>query len=87
MVRKAFTKENINRCQDGPGVYKLYVKNAKKPTYIGSSCNLPDRLNAHKNQERYHSFEVCHTDDCDEAREKEKRLIKKHQPRRNELLR
>lgn len=32
-TRKSFTSENIKRVREGPGVYKLYAKNAKKPTY------------------------------------------------------
>lgn len=84
MARKPFTKENIKRLREGPGVYKLYAKNAKKPTYIGSSKNLPERLVAQKREHRYHSFKVSHTPGAKQAKTKEERLIKGNQPRRNQ---
>ncbi len=82
-MRKSFNRENIGNVRGGPGVYKLYEKNAKKPTYIGETNNLPRRLMEHKNAERYHSFEVEHTASHGEAIRKEKRLIRRHEPRRN----
>lgn len=86
MARKLFTNENIERLHEGPGVYKLYKKNAKKPTYIGSSRNLRERLMAQKRDHRFHSFAVHHMNSTKQARNKEKNMIKKNQPRRNQLL-
>jgi len=85
-ARKSFTSENIKRVQEGPGVYKLYAKNAKKPTYIGSGENLPERLMTQKRNHRFHSFEVHHTSTTKQARTKEKHMIKRNQPRRNQRL-
>jgi len=85
-ARKPFTKENIKRVQEGPGVYKLYEKNAKKPTYIGSGENLPERLMSQKRNHRFHSFKVHHTKTTKQARAKEENMIKKNQPRRNRRL-
>ncbi len=84
MARTRFTKKNRERVHSGPGVYALYAKGAKKPTYIGSSNNLNRRLSEHKGQ-KYHSFKTKHTDSTREARALEKRLIKKKNPRRNEV--
>jgi excinuclease UvrABC nuclease subunit len=84
--RREFTKENIGRVREGPGVYKLYAYGAKKPTYIGSGKNLPERLKAQKRESRYHSFDVDHTDTTRQARAKEKRMIRRNQPRRNRQL-
>jgi len=85
-ARKSFTNENIKRVQEGPGVYKLYAKNAKKPTYIGSAENLPERLMSQKRNHRFHSFKVHHTSTPKQARTKEELMIKRNQPRRNQLL-
>lgn len=86
MSRKPFTTRNINRTRGGPGVYKLYAKNAKKPTYIGSSENLPERLMSHKHNRRFHSFKVHHTHTGRQARAKEENMIRRNRPRRNRLL-
>lgn len=86
MARRPFTDENIRRVQEGPGIYKLYAKGAKKPTYVGSGKNLPDRLTTQKRNHRFHSFEVQHTNTTKQARAKEKRVIKINQPRRNQRL-
>lgn len=85
MKRKKFTRENIGRVREGPGVYKLYSKMAKKPTYIGETNNLKRRLVEHKDAERFHTFTVQHTDSHRAAQAKEKRLIKLHKPRRNRV--
>jgi len=84
MQKRQFTKENIERVQHGPGIYELYAKRAKKPTYIGSTNDLKVRLLEHKGQ-KYHSFKVRHTVSTREARALEKRLIKKKNPRRNKI--
>jgi excinuclease UvrABC nuclease subunit len=86
MSRKSFTSENITRVRVGPGVYKLYAKNAKKPTYIGSSGNMQQRLKCQKRSHRFHSFKVHHTNTSKQARTKEEHMIKKNQPRRNRRL-
>jgi excinuclease UvrABC nuclease subunit len=85
-ARRSFTSENIKRVQEGPGVYKLYAKNAKKPTYIGSGESLRERLMTQKRNRRFHSFEVHHTSTAKQARTKERRMIKRNQPRRNQRL-
>ena len=83
LVRRRFTREKIEAVRGGPGVYKLYTKNAKKPTYIGSSEYIRNRLMEHKRQSRYHTFEVHHTDTTEQAKEKEQRMIKRNKPKRN----
>ncbi|MEM0144014.1 MAG: GIY-YIG nuclease family protein [Candidatus Parvarchaeum sp.] len=82
--KKRFTKENRKRVQSGPGVYYLYAKNAKKPTYIGSTNNLNRRVSEHAGQ-KFHSFKVEHTESTRKARALEKKLIKKKNPRRNKV--
>lgn len=83
-MKKRFTKENIAKVRGGPGVYRLFAKNAKKPTYIGSTNDLNRRLEEHRGQ-KYHSFIVEHTNSTREARALEKKLIKKKSPRRNKI--
>lgn len=86
MPRRRFVRGFIGRVRSGPGVYKLYAKHAKKPTYIGSAEDLRRRLLEHRRTRRYHSFKTYHTDDIDEARAKEKRMIRVNKPRRNKNL-
>ncbi len=81
-MRRRFNKANRERVRGGPGVYRLFSKGAKKPTYIGSANDLNRRLSEHKGQ-KYHSFNVTHTSSTRAARALEKRLIKKKSPRRN----
>lgn len=81
-MRRRFNKENRDRVRGGPGVYRLFAKGAKKPTYIGSASDLNRRVSEHKG-EKYHSFDVTHTRSTRGARALEKRLIKKKNPRRN----
>jgi excinuclease UvrABC nuclease subunit len=83
LVKKKFTKENVSRVRHGPGVYRLFAKNAKKPTYIGSSSDVRTRLQQHKKQKRYRRYDVQHTDSTREARQLEKRMIRRNKPRRN----
>ena len=82
-MRRRFSRENISRVRSGPGVYRLFSKHAKKPTYIGMSNELPRRLAEHKNSERYHSFDVRHTDSIRRAGQIERRSIRQVKPRRN----
>ena len=53
MGRRPFTRESISRVREGPSVYKLYAKHARKPTYVGSSEDLRSRLLQHKAVHRY----------------------------------
>ena len=82
--RKRFTEENIDKVKEEPGVYNLYSKSAKTPTYIGSTDNLNRRLTEHED-EGYRTFTTEHTDSTREARTLEKKLIKKKHPRRNKI--
>ena len=66
MAKKEFNAENVDRVRSGPGVYKLYKKRAKKPTYIGSANNLGRRLGEHAGQ-KFSKFEVLHTETTREA--------------------
>ena len=84
MAKKEFNAENVDRVRSGPGVYKLYKKRTKKPTYIGSANNLGRRLGEHAGQ-KFSKFEVLHTETTREARSLEKKLIRKHKPKRNVL--
>ncbi len=85
--KKKFTKDNIGRVKRSPGVYKLYKKRAKKPTYIGESKDLHRRLLEHKSDEKYSKFEITHTKTDKMAKATERRLIKKYNPKRNIRLR
>ena len=85
MQKRRFTRENRERVQSGPGVYSLYAKNAKKPTYIGSTNDLKKRISEHEGQ-KFHSFKVEHTDSTRKARALEKKLIKRKNPRRNKVF-
>ncbi|MCL4339745.1 MAG: hypothetical protein M1388_01285 [Thaumarchaeota archaeon] len=82
MARRRFAHKEIGKVRKGPGVYKLYAKNAKKPTYIGSSDNIRRRLIEHEGS-RYYTFNVFHTKTVEQAKEKEKRMIRINKPRRN----
>jgi excinuclease UvrABC nuclease subunit len=84
MSRKRFVDKNRKRVRKGPGVYSLFAKGAKKPTYIGSAKNLNRRLSEHQGQ-KYHTFEVKHTNSTKEARGLERKLIKRKRPRRNKV--
>ena len=82
--RKRLIGENIDEVKEGPGVYNLYSKSAKTPTYIGSTNDLKRRLTEHEG-ERYSTFTIEHTDSTREARTLEKKLIKKKHPRKNKI--
>lgn len=84
MPRKRFVDKNRKRVRKGPGVYFLFAKGAKKPTYIGSAKDLNRRLYQHKGQ-KYHTFQVKHTDSTREARALERKLIRRKSPRRNKV--
>ena len=83
-MRKEFNSENVERVRSGPGVYKLYAKGAKKPTYVGSSNDLNRRLGQHSGQ-HFRTFQVEHTASTAEAKRLEKKLIRRHDPRRNQI--
>lgn len=83
-MRKKFNSKNVERVRGGPGVYKLYAKGAKKPTYVGSSNNLNRRLEQHSGQ-HFRTFQVEHTTNTAEAKRLEKKLIRRHNPRRNQI--
>lgn len=83
-MKRRFSKKNVERVRSGPGVYKLYAKGAKKPTYVGSSNNLNRRLGQHGGQ-HFHTFQVVHTTTTRQAKSYEKRLIRRHNPRRNKI--
>lgn len=84
MPRKRFIDKNRKRVRKGPGVYSLFAKDAKKPTYIGSAKDLNRRLSQHKGQ-KYHTFQVKHTDSTRGARALERKLIRRKRPRRNKV--
>ncbi len=82
--KRKLTEENIDEVKEEPGVYNLYSKSAKTPTYIGSTNDLNRRLTEHEG-EGYRTFTTEHTDSTREARTLEKKLIKKKHPRKNKI--
>jgi excinuclease ABC subunit C len=85
MVKKGFSKNNIQNVQAGPGVYKLFNTRGNL-TYVGKAKDLPSRLLQHKDERDVPNithFEVKHTETTKEAERIEKNIIQRSKPIHN----
>ena len=81
--KKAFIKKEIENVPEGPGVYEI-IK-AGEVGYVGSSSDLKERLQQHKNKGDVSGseFRVRKTDSTRDAQVVERRLLKDLQPPQN----
>jgi len=85
MAKKGFSKKNIEKIQEGPGVYKLFNPRGNL-TYVGIAKDLPGRLLQHKDEgdvPNVNQFEVKHTETIKEAERIEKNIIQRFKPIHN----
>ncbi len=91
---KKFTRKNIRKQKNGNGIYKIYNR-CKKLLYVGraSNGNVKHHLTQHFGSKKYsgakikgkrknHFFNISITTPKG-ARKLEKKLIRKHKPRKN----